>query len=350
PARQVFRLRGCRGAANSHLAAAAAAASKTKTTTATTPAAAASKTKTTTATTPTAAAAAETKTTTTATPPTTAAAAETKTTTTKAATPPTPPTTAASPDVHWPDGTPKKFRGKENWKNWINWESPFRDETDELNRQRHFFWEVDEKGALWRLELDQPGKRFGQMRFPKVLDDFFGHLQRNDSGVFQEAFPFVSLRTHEHYFLRWAAGGPSRESVEAPIVFNDLRDGELRSVTAGEIASSITTRFDPAALRLTADGRLLHPVWTTARSGKTEQGPEARGRQRVCFFAALDASTAQTVLEEFCRESDGNSEGDCDTAPSLGQPRKSGFVLCWEGSETALLLLEVSGQEEGPTM
>ena len=26
----------------------------------------------------------------------------------------------------WPDGTPKKFKGREAWKNWIDWESPHR--------------------------------------------------------------------------------------------------------------------------------------------------------------------------------------------------------------------------------
>ena len=27
------------------------------------------------------------------------------------------------------------------------------------------------QGALWRLELDQPNERFGQMRHAKVVDD-----------------------------------------------------------------------------------------------------------------------------------------------------------------------------------
>ena len=65
---------------------------------------------------------------------------------------------------YWPDGTPKKFSGKEAWKNWINFDSEFRELTDELNRARHFFFEVDAKGRLHRLELDQPGQRFGHIR------------------------------------------------------------------------------------------------------------------------------------------------------------------------------------------
>ena len=69
-----------------------------------------------------------------------------------------------SEQEYWPDGTPKQFSGKESWKNWINFDSEFREPTDELNRARHFFFEVDAKGRLHRLELDQPGKRFGQIR------------------------------------------------------------------------------------------------------------------------------------------------------------------------------------------
>ena len=49
----------------------------------------------------------------------------------------------------WPDGTPKKFQDpKEEWRNWINYDSSFREQTDELNRERIFFWEVDEKGTF----------------------------------------------------------------------------------------------------------------------------------------------------------------------------------------------------------
>ena len=55
---------------------------------------------------------------------------------------------------YWPDGTPKKFSGAESWKNWIDWDSPHRNLTDELNRERKFFFEVDPRGHLFRLEID----------------------------------------------------------------------------------------------------------------------------------------------------------------------------------------------------
>ena len=34
---------------------------------------------------------------------------------------------------------------KDQWKNWIAYDAPFTEQTDELNRARHFFWEVDAK-------------------------------------------------------------------------------------------------------------------------------------------------------------------------------------------------------------
>ncbi|CAJ1451830.1 unnamed protein product [Effrenium voratum] len=193
-------------------------------------------------------------------------------------------------DTHWPDGTPKRFRGKEAWKNWINWDAPFRDQSDELNRQRKFFWEVDDKGALWRLELNQQG-RFGQMRHLRVVDDFLGHLQRNRTGSFED-FPFVSLKTHEHYYLRWASSLP-RAKREAPIVFNDLQEGQLVHLIAGELAKSVSTAFDVAGLRMTSDGRLLHPVFTLRRQ---EQSDGAIVKARECFLASIDVATSQYLL------------------------------------------------------
>ena len=54
---------------------------------------------------------------------------------------------------HWPDGTPKKFKGRDKWKNWVDWDSSFKEQTDELNRLRHYFFEVDSRGRLFRKEL-----------------------------------------------------------------------------------------------------------------------------------------------------------------------------------------------------
>ncbi|CAE7442613.1 unnamed protein product [Symbiodinium natans] len=206
-------------------------------------------------------------------------------------------------ETHWPDGTPKRFRGKDAWKNWINWDAPFQGLSDELNRQRRFFWEVDEKGALWRLEIDQPGQRFGQMRHAKVVDDFFAHLQQNRTGHFEDEFPFVSLKTHESYYVRWAVAR-RRLRREAPVVFNDLQEDQLVHLVAGSgLVPSLTTPFEASALRLSSDGRLLHPVTTLRRVEESAGGSVTRVRES--YLASLDVVTSQRLLD--C----------CEEAPDL---------------------------------
>jgi len=190
----------------------------------------------------------------------------------------------------WPDGTPKKFQGKDSWKNWIDWDSPYRELTDELNRARHFFWYVDAKGRLFRREIDQPGTCMGQMRDARVLDYFWGHMQRNHTGLYGE-WPHVSCRMHEKYFV---------QCQESPIVFNDWRDGELRHMCpGGEIAKSVSTPFDPALMRLSSSGKLYHPV-TSKAVGKD-------GTREV-IMALIESTTVQEVLRGVV-ESDSSPSG-----------------------------------------
>jgi hypothetical protein len=191
---------------------------------------------------------------------------------------------------HWPDGTPKKFKGRDKWKNWVDWDSSFKEQTDELNRLRHYFFEVDSRGRLFRKELHRLDTHDGQVRDPSILNHFFGHMQRNCTGLYADLFPFVSFRMHEHYFTRCA---------DAPVVFNDLRDGELRHLCpGGELARSISTPFAPARLVVTDDGKLLHPVVTRAVD---EVGAPPRREE---LMALIESTTAQQLLES-CELRDG---------------------------------------------
>ena len=209
----------------------------------------------------------------------------------------------------WLDGTPKKFRGREAWKNWIEWDSPHREQTDELNRQRHYFWHVDTRGRLWRKELDRLDANEGQMRDSRVLDHFFGHMQRNSTGLHAESFPYVSFRMHEHYFTSCA---------DAPIVFNDLREGNLLHMCPdGELARSITTLFVPQQLRIKSDGKLYHPVATKAVDAVG--GPQ----RRETLMALIESSTAQVLLES-CEEQEAAAGAQAE------------LVLRWLDSETVL--------------
>lgn len=212
----------------------------------------------------------------------------------------------------WPDGTPKKYRGGDAWKNFIDFDSPHTTESDILNRQRHYFFHMDSRGRLWRKELHRLESHEGQLRDPKILNFFFGHMQRNTTGHYASGlphFPFVSFRAHEHYYTSCA---------EAPIVFNDLRDGDLlHHCPGGEIAHSITTRFDPTSLRMTADGKLLHPVVTKAVDA-------VGGRPRTeTLLALIESSTAHTIFEH-CEE------------------RGEAVILKWRGEEMELKAVEWS--------
>jgi len=90
---------------------------------------------------------------------------------------------------------------------------------------------------------------------------------------------------HEHYFT---------SCTDAPVVFNNLRDGELRHLCpGGELARSITTLFEPDALRITEDGRLFHPRLLSRPSIDTVGGPSRRER----LMALIESTTAQRLLE-----------------------------------------------------
>lgn len=213
---------------------------------------------------------------------------------------------------YWPDGTPKKFKGRDAWKNWIDFDSPYRSQTDELNRQRHYFWHVDGRGRLWRKELHRLDSHEGQMKDSRTLDFFFGHMQRNVTGLHAEVFPYISFRMHEHYFT---------SCTDAPVVFNDVRDGELRHICPdGGVARSISTRLFPSELRLTDEGKLYHPVVTKAVDEPT--GPP----RRESLMALVESTTAQLLLEH-CEERDGRADAD-SSRPEL--------VLRWDGVDTVL--------------
>ena len=210
----------------------------------------------------------------------------------------------------WPDGTPKKYRGRDAWKNWIDFDSPHKAESDELNRKRHYFFHVDARGRLWRKELHRLHEHDGQLRDSRLLDYFFGHMQRNRTGLHEENFRYVSLRAHEHYFT---------SCIESPVVFNDLRDGELRHICPdGALASSISTKFEPSKLQISLDGKLLHPVVTRA-----VDTVGARPRSEV-LLALIESSTAQMILEH-CEEYNG-----ADAEPG------GAVVLRWGATETLI--------------
>lgn len=238
----------------------------------------------------------------------------------------------------WPDGTPKKFQDpKEEWRNWINYDSSFREQTDELNRERIFFWEVDLKGRLWRKELAHLEERFGEMKDIRIVDYFFSRVQRNQTGMFEE-WPWVSYRMHEKYFLRCALS--TEGGLGGPVVFNDLRSGNLLFLSAGSIASGLTTKFEPGKLRLTPCFKLYHPLQTKALVEDLPGKP--RQYESEIVPALIDVSTSQKIL--------GMAQEEVTPVKKRmpithwggrweNHVQSSGFELSWEGKTFLLPLM-----------
>ena len=168
----------------------------------------------------------------------------------------------------WPDGTPKRFQGREAWKNWINWDSAYTEQTDELNRRRHFFYHVDNRGRLFRRELGEPPPKWphGEIRDSAFLEYFFAHVQpaaeaAEAGGYAAQGYGFVSRRAHEAYWLSCAS---------APVVFNHFTtpaaDGAegaavLRLLCpGGELAAALDTPLRVPELRMCAAGEPLAPA------------------------------------------------------------------------------------------
>ena len=246
-------------------------------------------------------------------------------------------TTTTTRVESWPDGTPKKFQGKESWKNWINYDTKHDNLTDELNRLRHFFWEVDTRGKLWRLEIDEldgdghvvgAPRRCGQMREPKILDFFFPHVYMNDTQLYQRNFPFVVRRAHEMYFCR-TTWDPTNSKI-SPIVFNNLAENHttLRHSCpgTGHVVCRLDTTFDPSLLRTDVEGRLFHPVATVEKVSKTgvvKQRKNNEEQQQQQRWGLLESAVVQTIASDH-----GEMEMDEETMDT---------TLLWNGTKYPLL-------------
>jgi hypothetical protein len=101
--------------------------------------------------------------------------------------------------------------------------------------KREYFYTIDTEGRLWHAGTE--------LQDPVFLDFFFRRLRSNDTGRHAD-WPFVSPCGIERNFVR----------ARWPVVFHTLEQSVLRYAATLEMA------FDPSALRVTSDGRLLHPA------------------------------------------------------------------------------------------
>ncbi|XP_051827212.1 UPF0598 protein C8orf82 homolog isoform X2 [Antechinus flavipes] len=88
----------------------------------------------------------------------------------------------------------------------------------------------------------------------KFLVFFFTRLRKNQSGRYEDAFPFISLCGREHNFVR---------CDDLPVVFTHLLEdgpGSTR-LSYGGAGEALAVPFEPARLMpLPANGRLYHPA------------------------------------------------------------------------------------------
>eukprot|EP01043_Picozoa_sp_COSAG02_P015957 COSAG02_NODE_692_length_18432_cov_12.452681_7_plen_395_part_00 len=216
-----------------------------------------------------------------------------------------------------PDESQKKFVGKDAWKNWIDWDSPFREETDELNRRRHFFYHVDDRGRLFRRERAQPPPKSpnGEIRDAGFIGYFFSHVQPTlgfgrrpetdeHARIYAaEGYHFVCRRAHEAYWL---------SCNSAAVVFNQFTAADEHDTgvlqllcPGGETAPSLDTKLNVEDLRMCSEGKLYHPVVTVAMCQQLQQQQQAssvdvdRPRQRLKLelLAVIDSRIAEQVLE-----------------------------------------------------
>ncbi|KJH52177.1 hypothetical protein DICVIV_01642 [Dictyocaulus viviparus] len=110
---------------------------------------------------------------------------------------------------------------------------------------REYFYYVNHEGMLF---LDDARAKNFTSAYKDVdfLNFFYKRLQYNETGRFQELFPYVSLCGRERNFLR---------CEDRPIVFTDIvDDGTMLRI--GQ--STNVYPFQPTSLSMLSNGRLYH--------------------------------------------------------------------------------------------
>lgn len=128
-------------------------------------------------------------------------------------------------------------------------------------RIREYFYYIDHQGQLF-LDDSKVKNFISCFKDKQFLVFFFSRLRRNESGRYQDSFPFLSLCGRERNFVR---------CDDRPVVFTQLLGGagggggpELLSYCGG--AERLVVPFCPTALYMhPGNGRLYHPC--VERSG-----------------------------------------------------------------------------------
>lgn len=186
----------------------------------------------------------------------------------------------------------------------INFESEYQGANDKLNRLRHYFWVVDNRGRLWRRELNPKAPLQGEMRQPDFKDKFFQKLHINNMKDVYPDFPYLSIRGKELNFVTCG---------HSPIVFHDLTpEGDL------VYANSLKIRFDPEAVVVDESGPIYHRVIL--------EGPKP-----VAILGLIERSVAFNISQHIQPDEDSSN---------------GGFILTWNGARHRIQKLESKSDKE----
>ncbi|XP_072458876.1 UPF0598 protein C8orf82 homolog [Notamacropus eugenii] len=120
-------------------------------------------------------------------------------------------------------------------------------------KTREYFYYIDHQGQLF-LDDAKVKNFITCFKDRQFLVFFFSRLRKNQSGRYEDAFPFVSLCGRERNFVR---------CEDLPVVFTHLlADGSGPArLSYGGGGEALTVPFEPdRLLPLPANGRLYHPA------------------------------------------------------------------------------------------
>ncbi|CAK1549877.1 unnamed protein product [Leptosia nina] len=119
-------------------------------------------------------------------------------------------------------------------------------------RIREYFYYIDHQGMLF-LD-DSKMKNFTScFKEKKFLEFFFKRIRTNNTGRYQEEFPFLSLCGRERNFIR---------CDDVPIVFTHIIKRDAKDVlTYGYVGEALAFDFVPNKIYMLPDsGRVYHPA------------------------------------------------------------------------------------------
>ncbi|XP_050675928.1 UPF0598 protein CG30010 [Leptidea sinapis] len=117
---------------------------------------------------------------------------------------------------------------------------------------REYFYYIDHQGMLF-LD-DSKMKNFTScFKDKKFLEFFFKRIKTNNTGRYQNDFPFISLCGRERNFIR---------CDDIPIVYTHIITKNSNDfLTYGYVGDSLTYQFSPEKIyMLPATGRVYHPA------------------------------------------------------------------------------------------